>query len=255
MASLKLKVQSLDELDESIREAAKALYVERDGEWHLPEIEGLPDVAGINNALRLERKRAKELADQVKRFDGVDPEKYRTLLDREAEFERGDEANKGKISEVLTRYQREHQTQMDELRGQLKTLQDERDAAKLAQKRLRIERDFDEAARKLKVRAAYMDDVRLRAQQADVLDDGTVAMLGADGEPLVSSRTGKAMTPDEWLTGMQEAKPDWFEASTGGGAAGSGPRRNGPGVIDRSDREQFMANLEKIARGEIQVRG
>lgn len=251
MGKLKTRIASLDEIDESIRDAAKVFYVERDGGFDLDA--DLPDVGGINATLVKERKRARELADQVKQFEGVDLEKYKALLAREEEFSRADEANKGKLSEVLAKYQKDHAVQMDELRTQLKTLQDERDQARQDKVRIQIEREFEEAARKRKVRQAYMDDVRLRAAQAGLVD-GKVLMLGADGEPLISPKTGQVVTPDEWLATMEEAKPDWFEASTGGGATGPGPRRLGPRTIDRADRDAFIAHVDKIAKGEVQVR-
>ena len=260
MAKLPLTLPSLEELDEEAKALTVADLYEPDpsGQGVRLAVDGLPDLDGINTALAKERKRAKELADALKKFEGVDVEEYRGLTDKRDEIEQQHQLAHGNYNDAVAKatekMQADFTKQVRSLTDRLGTIEQERNQALADLKRYNIERELERAAVKLRVRPEYYDDLRLRVDKFDIAD-GHVVVIGPDGEPRRSGKDARHyMLPDEWLESMQGEKPGWFEPSAGAGAVGGTRAALGRGpVIDRDDLDAFAANLEKIATGKLTV--
>jgi uncharacterized protein YjbJ (UPF0337 family) len=231
----------------------------------------------VQSALTKERKRANELAAQLKGFE-VDGK----LLDMNAVTDMGKEledlrAQKqllGKKDEELktaleAQFRKEYTGQLEGLTKKLtatdaarKEAEGQRDAASGKLKRYRIETALQDAAVAARVRPEFLDDVKRRADEFTLLDDADepdplkqVVMLGADGQPrthLTGPKSGQFIYASDFLETASTAKPLWFESSSGGG--GGGGNRNAPkGTISLNDKQSFSDNLEKIAKGQVEV--
>lgn len=175
-----------------------------------------------NSELLAEKRK---LAEEFKRFEGVDPEEYSTLKqEREALEEaklkaegKADEIAQRKIEKALAAKNKE----IEDIANRNKQL--EQRVANVQQKIL-AGHIAKEASGKVHASAGSMQTLSLLAQGVFTLDDNdNPVQLDADGH-VVLGKDGK--TPfgvSEWLEGLKESHPFLFPAnSSGGGASGSG---------------------------------
>src|SRR5512139_345989 len=94
--ALKLKFKSKDEVPAE----QQALYVEREGEWVLDVDGGAVEKAkhdefrSVNVALR------KELEEQKRRFEGIDPDEVRKLAEEKRRLEEEQQLKAGEVEKV-----------------------------------------------------------------------------------------------------------------------------------------------------------
>jgi len=223
----------VDKLD-AVAETARALYVEKDGKFHL-DVDGLEDTSGLKTALQKERdaaKEAKRIAKEIEqRFEGIDPAKVREMMTR---LENDGEAAliaAGKIDEVIAKrtekFKAESARQIADAQAAAKAA-DAR-AAKFSQRVL--DNHIRQAATKAGLHQHAIEDALFRARSMFTLgDDGDAIQLGADGAPVLGKDGKTPFSPSEWLEGMKETAPHWFPAgSSGGGGGGNGKGSGGNG--------------------------
>lgn len=222
---------------EKLPEPQRALYKEDGGKWKL-EVEGLEDTSALKGALENERKGRKEdmrkLKEQLKQYEGIDPEAVRGMMEHFENAEEADLLKKGadgiqKIVEKRTQraqeaWNKEKQTLEQQMQGYQEvasTFMDQVLAFRLT-----------EAALKAGVIPEALDDVILNGRQMfDVDDDGNAVQFEEDGETVVTGKDGKTpYSAAEWIETMKEKKPHWFAAGNSGGGAGGNRRTNGSGA-------------------------
>lgn len=239
---------------------ARADYVQQ-GDVYVLDVDGAPDTTGLEATLKKLRAREKELDAKLKAFDGVDPEQYRTLLEEKDKLEQ-ERALKGASEEerlaILLKPERDrYQSDRQAWEKEKAKILAERDAANQSYRRHRIKSELLAAARDAKVKSQFHDDLELRVDLFDLVDDNVVAVETIDGErqPRRSPKDSmRHMTPIEFIeTDIAKLKPDWFEPAAGGGAGGGGRPAARAGVISRTDQAGFLANVGRIANGEVQV--
>ncbi len=98
----------------------------------------------------------------------------------------------------------------------------------------------------------------LRGRQSFRLQDGRAAAFDGD-KPLFGS-DGQAMSPGEWIAGMRDRAPHWFEPSTGSGArpgnqaAGGNPTATTGATVKRSELDANPGMYrEKLIKRELTV--
>lgn len=105
------------------------------------------------------------------------------------------------------------------------------------------------------LRKGAMDDVISRAQRTWTFEDGKIVPKDPEGTTIFGKDGKGPMTMAEWCQSLAESAPYLFESSSGGGAqGGSSSAGSGLRTIPRNDPNAFAANLEGIAKGEVQVR-
>lgn len=229
--SVKLKLKYASEGD--IPEGFAALYTEKDGEWHLTEVEGIKtdgDIAKVRKSLETEREAHKKTKDRMRHFiEMSDDELEETVakLDKYDELEAaaGDKLDEDKINELaekranalkapLERDLKKANDRVTELEGENGELKTE--------KRTRTIHDaVRKVATEAKVIPEAMEDVLMHAERVFEIND--------EGEVVVKDAVG--FTPgvgaDVWMTDIKDKRPFWFPTSSGGGGKGSG---TGPGI-------------------------
>lgn len=161
----------------------------------------------------------RKMKDQLKQYDGIDPERARKLEQTLAENEEARLIAEGKIEEVMAsrteRMRNESAKQVEEARREAEAA---RGFAEKFRSRVLSDEVRTVASKLGDLAETASDDAFLRAQSLfEVNDEGVVvpkesAGLDADGKPL---------TVQSWLASMRESAPHWFLRPQGSGAPGS----------------------------------
>ena len=227
--ALKYKFKSQEEIPAE----QQALYVERDGVWQL-------DVDGAVEKSKLEEFRtnnialSNELAEQKKRFEGIDPEEVRRLADEKRRLEEAQQLKAGEAEKVV---EARVASVRGELQKQVSTLTSERDALNSRLVTIQIDQGVVAAATKRGRRATAITDITARARNVFRLVNGVPTAFEADGQTVrVGKDGGSAMTLDEWVEQQVADAPHLFESNAGGGAASNG---SGGAGGNRSVRNPF----------------
>jgi len=206
----------------------KPFYVERDGAWLLD--------SERNEELRLTNVTVmKERDALLKRFEGIDPDAVRQLADEKRKLEEAAQLKAGEFEKVL-----EARTKA------AVTATEQKYAPKLAEldtvngrlSALLIDDAVVSEATKRGLRTTALPDLKARARMTFKLVNGVPQAF--DGE---TARTGKdgfsPLTLAEWVDALVSDAPHLFEANAGGGAAGSGSRGAGSGVVNPFRKESW----------------
>jgi hypothetical protein len=205
--ALKFKFKTREEIPAELQ----SLYVERDGAWML-------DAEGVAEKSKLEEFRTNNIAltNQLKRFEGIDPDAVRQLA----------EENKSLRTATLSEdAKREMDAQLKTAKTafekQLAAVTGERDTLNGRLTAIQIDQAVVTESTKRGLRATALPDITARARQSFKLVNGVPQAFEADGQ---TARMGKdgPMTLAEWVDALVSDAPHLFEANAGGGAAGSG---------------------------------
>jgi hypothetical protein len=193
----------------------QSLYVERDGAWLL-------DADGVVEKSKLDEFRQNNitLTNQLKKFEGIDPDAVRQLATEKQRLEDEQRLKDGKFQEVLDARLKTARVDWDKQHGAVVA---ERDALHGRLSAIQIDQAVVNEATKRGLRPTAIPDITARARMTFKLVNGVPHAFDGDGQ---SARTGKdgvsPMTLAEWVDALVSDAPHLFEANAGGGAAGSG---------------------------------
>ena len=205
-----------------------ALYAERDGGWQL-EVEGAADKlpAPGQDALktRLDEARTsnaallKQLDEQSKRFEGIDPDAVRSLAEEKRRLEEAQQLKSGEFDKVLETRVR---AVKGEYEGKLSAANSERDALNSQLVTIKIDQGVVAVASKRGLRATAIPDITARARNVFKLVNGVPTAFENDGQTVRVGKDGiTPLTLDEWVSAQAVEAPHLFESNAGGGAAGN----------------------------------
>ena len=216
---LKAIVASLTEVPAEFH----VLYTERNGQFEMTGVDGMKtqaDIDRIQVSLVKERNDHKALKDKVATL-GRPIEEIIPILDKVPELEAAAKGNidEGKINEIvesrikvrIAPLEREKQTlteKVNELTGTVGKYE-KRETMRSIGDTVRG------AAVKSKVVDSAIEDINLLAERVFEIDE-TGRVTAKEG---VGCTPG--ITPEVWLTEMQDKRPHWWGPSTGGGARGN----------------------------------
>ena len=187
-------------------------YVEREGAFVL-------DAEGVVEKAKHEEFRANNIAltNQLKRYDGIDPDAVRQLADEKRKLEEAAQLKAGEVDKVLAARLK---AELDRVHAPVLA---ERDALHGRLTAIQIDQAVVSEATKRGLRATALPDITARARLNFKLVGGVPQAFEADGQ---TARVGKdgytPMTLAEWVDALVSDAPHLFEANAGGGAAGSG---------------------------------
>jgi hypothetical protein len=219
---LKYKYSNLKEIPaEDVR-----LYVEHGGEWILDA-----DVEVSKAKFEEFRQNNITLTNQLKRFEGIDPDAVRQLAADKQRLEDEQGIKDGKFQEVLDARLKTARADWEKQHGVVVA---ERDALHGRLSAIQIDQAVVNEATKRGLRPTAIPDITARARMAFKLVDGVPQIF--DGEKMRAGKDGfSPMTLAEWVDGLVGDAPHLFEANAGSGAAGSGSG----GVGNRSVKNPF----------------
>lgn len=232
-------------------EALRAAYAQK-GDVFVLDVDGMTaddEVAAINVKLTEFRDNNIKLIKDLKKFDGVDPDKYKSYETRVAELEAQGVAKPNDVAQLIA-------SALEPVKAQLGAMELEKNKAmaRLDEKNLEdslwsigSKAGVDEQAKPYYL----MEGKKLFRQQHGQL-------LAFDGDqPLYSKRKNSMhlpLTADEWaLELLPTEKPLFFKASNG--SAASNKTTTNTGRVVSNDPLILGNNLEALARGEATVVG
>lgn len=238
----------LDSLD-GLSEAQQALYVEKDGKFHL-DVDGLEDTSGLKSALDKERAARRDFEKKYGALKDIDPEEY-ARLKKDAEERAAAKAKEEGQWEVL------RQQLVDKHQKEIEG----KDSA-LASMRVALESHLVDAAATSAIAVAKgIPDLLLPHVKASVkvVEDGgkyVVQIVDAQGNARIADGKGTPMSITDLVAEMKKSPVfgrafDGVDTTGGGTTQPSGP--GNPKIISKNDPVAFGQNLEAIAKGDMTV--
>ena len=226
---LKFKFKTREEIPAELQPH----YVERDGAWIL-------DAEGDGSKAKLEEFRANNIAlsNQLKRFEGIDPDEVRRLADENRTL---------RTATLSEDAKREMEAQLKSTKAgfekQLAAVTSERDTLHGRLTAIQIDQAVVNEATKRGLRPTAIPDITARARITFKLVDGVPQAF--DGQ---TARMGKdgPMTLAEWVDALVSDAPHLFEANAGGGAAGSGSGGAGNRSVKNPFRKESFNLTEQM---------
>jgi len=205
---LKYKYSNLKDIPaEDVR-----LYVERGSEWVL-------DADGVVSQTKLDEFRQNNitLTNQLKRFEGIDPDAVRQLADDKRKLEEAAQLKAGEVDKVVAARLK---AELDKIHAPVVA---ERDALNGRLTAIQIDQAVVTEATKRGLRPTALTDITARARMTFKLVNGVPQAFEADGQTARMGKDGVSpMTLAEWVDALVSDAPHLFEANAGSGAAGSG---------------------------------
>ena len=229
--ALKFRFKSKDEVPAE----QQALYVERDGAWTL-DVEGAVDKSKLDEFRANNITLSNQLAEQKKRFEGIDPDEVRKLAEEKQRLELLAQGHKPEeVEKIVENRLKTAKTEWDKQFGAVTS---ERDSLNARLTAIQIDQGVTTVATKRGLRPTAIPDITARARTVFRLVDGAPRAYEADGKTVRVGKDGMTpMTLDEWVEQQVADAPHLFESNAGGGAAGNGS--GGAGGSNRSVKNPF----------------
>ncbi|MCW5552167.1 MAG: hypothetical protein KIS67_08360 [Verrucomicrobiae bacterium] len=229
--ALKYKLKSREEIPAE----HASLYVERDGAFYA-DIEGVTDKTKADEMRNHNIELRKQIEERDARFDGIDPDEFRRLVEEKRKLELQAQGHKPEEIEKIV---------VDRVKGlkadwdkQLATVTTERDSLNTRLTAIQIDQGVITAATKRGLRPTAIPDITARARTVFKLVNGAPRAFEADGQTVRYGKDGVTpMTLEEWVDAQTSDAPHLFESNAGGGAAGN-PAGGGTGS-NRSVKNPF----------------
>jgi len=193
----------------------QSFYVERDGSWTL-------DADGVVSQTKLDEFRQNNitLTNQLKKFEGIDPDAVRQLAEDKRKLEEAQQLKAGEVDKVIEARLKAARADWDKTHGVVVA---ERDALTGRLTAIQIDQAVVSEATKRGLRPTAITDITSRARTTFKLVNGVPQAFEADGQTARMGKDGVSpMTLAEWVDALVSDAPHLFEANAGSGAAGSG---------------------------------
>ena len=197
-------------------------------------------------------REAKKAKDALKSYEGVDPDEFKRLKDAAVEAERKKAAAEGDFKALEKQLIDRHAAELSQVQGRTTKLQ----AA--LEKRL-VQAELTKAIARHRGDPDLLLPHAAQFVKVRETDEGFEAYVADEkGNPRIADGKGTPMDFDQLIEQVLVPKyPRAFDGtgSSGGGAAkSSGSAAAGARVVSADDARGFLANLEGIAKGEVEVR-
>jgi len=235
---LKLEVESLEGIDESVQPLYKPVGEGEKPEKYQLDVEGLPDTKGLKSALEKERKAAKEVSKKLKEYEGVDLERYNDLLSREAQLA---DADPEKIDQLV----QDRIKKNDEAwQGKYKELEKQLESNNSRLSDLLISDELRRVGAEMGVEEGEpMNDFLNRGKGVFRLVDGKVQPVDSEGNIIYGESGIEPLTMPEFAKTLRETAKHLFKSSSGGGASTTGSSGAGSGTVQA--KSDLKNNREK----------
>jgi hypothetical protein len=190
----------------------QSFYVERDGAWLL-------DADGVVSQTKLDEFRQNNIAltNQLKKFEGIDPDAVHQLAEDKRKLEEAQQIKAGEVDKVVAARLK---AELDKVHAPVVA---ERDALHGRLTAIQIDQAVVNEATKRGLRPTAIQDITSRARTTFKLVNGVPQAFEADGQTARMGKDGVTpMTLAEWVDALVSDAPHLFEANAGSGAAGSG---------------------------------
>ena len=198
----------------------QSLYVERDGAFYL-DAEGVVEKTKADEMRSHNVELRKQIEGFTTRFDGIDPDEHRRLLEEKRNLELQAQGHKPEeIEKLVTERLKGLKADWDK---QFAAVTGERDSLNTRLTTIQIDQGVITVATKRGLRPTAIPDITSRARMVFKLVNGVPQAFEADGKTVRYGRDGiSPMTLEEWVDAQVSEAPHLFESNAGGGAASNG---------------------------------
>ena len=237
--SLPYKTKTKDEIPPELQR----FYVEREGVWVLDLVGGV-DKARVDEILAANATLTKRIEDHEHRFQGIDPDEVRKLIEDKRKLEEAQQLKAGEFERVL---ESRVTTVKSTLEKQLGVVAAERDSLHARLSSIQIDQAVLTEATQRGLRPTAIPDITARARSTFRLVNGTPQALAADGQTARVGRDGLTpLTVAEWIEQQLAEAPHLFAANAGGGAAGDGSGGAGTQTVRNPFRKETWNLTEQM---------
>lgn len=207
-------------------------YYKQVGANYVLDVEGIDNITSVVSTMQAERTRANTLQSDLKKYDGVDVDRYRQLVSADQGQQLGKIVDKGQYDKAVETINAQHKAELDA-----------RDARLNAQA---IDHSLTLALSQAGVIPERLNDALQIARPLVGVLDGAVGVLGADG------KVDAALKLDKW-TGETFKKDRAFlfqpNGNGGSGAQNGTSGQGGQGEKQVKTRAEFnqLSPADKIA--------
>ncbi|MBA4148634.1 MAG: hypothetical protein H0X66_11020 [Verrucomicrobia bacterium] len=204
---------------EEIPAEQQPFYSERDGAWVL-DAEGVVEKGKLDEFRSTNVALIKERDEMKQRFEGIDPDEVRNLMEEKRKLELVAQGHKPEeVDKIVENRVKGLKADWDK---QLSSVTSERDALTARLTAIQIDQGVLTTATKRGLRPTAIPDITSRARSIFKLVNGAPRAFEADGETVRYGKDGVTpMTLEEWVDMQVSEAPHLFESNTGGGAAGN----------------------------------
>lgn len=224
---------------EQIPVELQSFYIERDGAWLL-------DADGVVEKFKLDEFRTNNinLTNQLKRFEGIDPDAVRQLADDKRKLEEAAQLKAGEVDKVIDARIKAARVEWEKQHGVVVA---ERDALTGRLTAIQIDQAVVTEATKRGLRPTAIPDITARARMNFKLVNGVPQAFEGDGQTARMGKDGVTpMTLAEWVDALVSDAPHLFEANAGSGAAGSGGGAAGNRSVKNPFRKESFNLTEQM---------
>src|SRR5215475_11003186 len=221
--ALKFKYKAKEEVPAE----SQSLYVERDGGWVL-DVDGAVDKSKLDEFRTNNIALTNQLAEQKKRFEGIEPEEVKKLAEEKRKLEEAQQLKGGEVDKVVENRLKTAKTEWDK---QFNAVTAERDVLNSRLTAIQIDQEVITVATKKGLRPTAIPDITAKTHVVFRLVDKAPRAYEADDQTVRVGKDGiTPMTLDEWVDQQVADAPHLFESNAGSGAAGNGSQYgNGSG--------------------------
>ena len=214
--ALKYKIKTREEIPAE----HAALYIERDGAFHL-DAEGVVEKAKADELRNHNIELRKQIEERDARYAGVDPDEFRRLAEEKRKLELQAQGHKPEeIDKLVTERLKGLKADWDK---QFAAVTGERDSLTTRLTSIQIDQGVITVATKRGLRPTAITDITARARSVFKLVNGAPQAFEPDGKTVRYGKDGiTPMTLEEWVDAQVAEAPHLFESNAGGGAASNG---------------------------------
>jgi hypothetical protein len=250
---MKLKAKLVKTEFEALPDPIRSAYVPKDDVFVL-DVDGMTsddEVASINTKLAEFRDNNIKLVKDAKRFEGIDPDKYKMYESRVAELEKQGVAKPNDVAQLIA-------AALEPVKNQLTAMETERNKANEKLQEKYLEDSLWQIGAKAGVDEQAKPYFLMEGKKLFKQHNGQ--LIAFDGDQQLYSKRKNAMhlpmTAEEWaLEQLPTEKPLFFKASNGAGASNKTSTTTNTGRVVSNDPLVLGNNLESIAKGETTVLG
>jgi len=269
--ALKTTVQNLEDVEASFR----GLYTKvgdvyvldtDDGEYktRLSEFRNNNiELARINDELGKKAGSVDQLMEQLKAYEGLDPETAREAVTQFEAMREKKLIDAGKLDEVveerinkrLQLLNKDHSAKVAALENALNETKTTADTFKNKLSEVVIDSSLQSAVTTVApVRKGAMMDILSRGRQVFKLDESGAPVPRDSNGDIMFGKDGKnPMSMEEWSQSLLQDASYLFEPNSGGGAGGNDDSSHSSGAVSAVDQGAINANIEAIAKGDVRV--
>lgn len=167
----------------------------------------------------------KKARDGLKTWDGLDPEKVRSIMTRIEQDEETRLISEGKIDEVLNRrvgrMKDDFEARLRAAEAAQQGVVQERDTFRTRYQRTVIDSAVQRAAAEVGLLPSAVEDVLHRAGNVFKIEEDRLVPRDEAGNLLLGKDAKTPMSVTEWLSSIKDKTPHWWPAPSGSGSTGA----------------------------------